>query len=93
MWRFGLLARRFSAQSAITEKVFEVLKKFDNVDPSRITAEAKFTEVGLDSLDAVEAVVALEDMLQIELTDEEALRIEDVPEAVATFSKYYKEPN
>lgn len=82
--------RRFSARQEIIEKAFEVLRKFDNIDASKLAPEARFTELGLDSLDSVEAVVALEDVLRVELTDEEALKITSVPEIVQVFSKYYK---
>ena len=89
----ALVARRFSTQSVITEKLFDVVKKIDSVDPTKLTPTARFSEIGLDSLDSVEAIVCLEDVLQIELTDEEALKITSIPEAVEAFSKYYKPPS
>mmetsp|Transcript_8871 Transcript_8871/g.13226 ORF Transcript_8871/g.13226 Transcript_8871/m.13226 type:complete len:92 (+) Transcript_8871:888-1163(+) len=89
MWRIATRLRFFSsAKTEIESKVVEVLKKFDTIDESKLSGEVTFADAGLDSLDSVEAIVALEDMLQVELTDEEALKITSVPQAVETFSKY-----
>lgn len=94
MWRLARAISRRHFTTPSTEhmqfKIFEVLKKFDTCDHSKLTQEVSFQEVGLDSLDTVEAIVALEDILGIELTDEEALKITSVPEALNTFGKYAK---
>mmetsp|Transcript_4556 Transcript_4556/g.4423 ORF Transcript_4556/g.4423 Transcript_4556/m.4423 type:complete len:96 (+) Transcript_4556:32-319(+) len=91
MWR---LARAISRRSFITipaeelqQRIFDVLKKFDTVDPAKLNKDASFKDVGLDSLDTVEAIVALEDILGIELADDEALKITSIPAAVEAFTK------
>jgi hypothetical protein len=45
----------------VTERVLQVLKGFEKVDPAKVTASAHFVnDLGLDSLDAVEVCMALE---------------------------------
>ncbi len=89
MWRWIRLSRQFSS-SELEFRVGEVLKRFNTVDATKITSSATFKEIGLDSLDSVEAVVALEEILGVELTDEEAFKITSVNEAVSIFSKHLK---
>uniref|UniRef100_A0A8C3BUU1 Acyl carrier protein n=1 Tax=Cairina moschata TaxID=8855 RepID=A0A8C3BUU1_CAIMO len=47
---------------AIRERVLYVLKLYDKIDPEKLTAEAHFVkDLGLDSLDQVEIIMAMED--------------------------------
>lgn len=84
MWRF--LIRKFST-SEMEFKVTEILKRFNTVDSSKITTTATFKEIGLDSLDSVEAIVAMEEILGVELSDEDAFKINTIQEAINIFSK------
>ena len=66
-----------------------VVKNFDQVDPSKVTPEAKFADdLGLDSLDVVEVVMAIEDEFAIEVPDQEADRISSIAEAVEYISTH-----
>eukprot|EP00008_Paramoeba_atlantica_P010120 CAMPEP_0201487692 /NCGR_PEP_ID=MMETSP0151_2-20130828/15169_1 /ASSEMBLY_ACC=CAM_ASM_000257 /TAXON_ID=200890 /ORGANISM="Paramoeba atlantica, Strain 621/1 / CCAP 1560/9" /LENGTH=126 /DNA_ID=CAMNT_0047872815 /DNA_START=49 /DNA_END=429 /DNA_ORIENTATION=+ len=57
---------------SVTERVVDVVKKFHKVDPARVTANAHFSkELGLDSLDAVELVMAIEDEFALEVPESE----------------------
>lgn len=49
------------------EKVAKVLAEYKEIDPSEITMETTFEEMGFDSLDIVEIVMNLEEELGIEL--------------------------
>jgi NADH dehydrogenase (ubiquinone) 1 alpha/beta subcomplex 1 len=54
------------------------------VNASKITPQAKFKDdLDLDSLDAVEVVMALEEEFCIEIPDSEADKIFSIPDAVA----------
>lgn len=54
------------------------------MDPTKVTDAATFKEdLGLDSLDAVEVVMAIEDEFTIEIPDSEADKILSIADAVA----------
>ena len=53
------------------------------VDPAEVTVEASFLEdLGADSLDTAELVMALEEEFDIEIPDEEAEKIAKVQDAI-----------
>ncbi|MGM0419362.1 MAG: acyl carrier protein [Bacillota bacterium] len=53
------------------------------VDPDEVTPEASFIDdLGADSLDVVELVMALEEEFDIEIPDEDAEKIETVQNAI-----------
>ena len=71
----------------VTEAIVSILKKYDKVDPSKVTAESRFKEdLGLDSLDGVEIVMAIEEEFGIQIPDSEADNILSVPDAVKYIS-------
>jgi NADH dehydrogenase (ubiquinone) 1 alpha/beta subcomplex 1 len=73
--------------SQITERVLKVVKNFPKVNKD-ISETSKFTEdLGLDSLDTVELVLAFEDEFSVEIPDEEADKIQSVPQAVSYFTR------
>lgn len=84
MWRLRILRRLGNFNDA----ALTTLKKFDKFDISKYNMSSLTAEYGLDSLDTVEFVIALEEELKVQLTDEEALAINTVDQALATFSKY-----
>jgi len=54
-------SQTFLDRKEVTERVLQVLKGFEKVDPAKVTAAAHFVnDLGLDSLDAVEVCMALE---------------------------------
>lgn len=66
-----------------------VVKNFDQVDPTKVTPDTKFTEdLGLDSLDIVEVVMAIEDEFAIEIPDQEADKIVSIKDAVEYISSH-----
>lgn len=71
------------------ERVIDVVKKFEQVDEAKVTSTSKFADdLGLDSLDAVEVVMAIEDEFAIEIPDTEADKISSVAEAVDYISSH-----
>ncbi|MCO5588239.1 hypothetical protein L7F22_042194 [Adiantum nelumboides] len=85
--------RAYAASSGLSNqeiqnRIFEVLKSFEKVDPSKISTSAAFTtDLGLDSLDAVEVVMAIEEEFSIDIPDAEADNITSVQEAIDYISK------
>jgi acyl carrier protein len=72
----------------VDEKVKEIISKQLGVDMSEVTPEASFVEdLGADSLDTVELVMAFEEAFNIEIPDEDAEKIAKVKDAVDYISK------
>ncbi len=70
--------------SAVEEKVKSIVVNQLGVNEEEVTKEASFVEdLGADSLDIVELVMALEEEFGTEIPDEEAEKIRTVGEAVA----------
>ncbi len=73
----------FLNPAEVQERIITVVKNFDKVDPAKVSPTSKFADdLGLDSLDAVEVVMAIEDEFAIEIPDAEADRIASVADAV-----------
>ena len=67
----------------ILEKVKKVVIDQLSVDESLVTPQASFTaDLGADSLDTVELVMAFEEAFECEIPDEEAEKIATVQDAV-----------
>jgi acyl carrier protein len=65
------------------EKVKEIIAKQLGVNAAEVTPEASFVEdLGADSLDTVELVMAFEETFNIEIPDEDAEKIIKVKDAV-----------
>lgn len=68
---------------AIAERVKSIIVEQLGVDEEEVTLEASFTDdLGADSLDIVELVMAFEEEFGIEIPDEEAERISNVRDAI-----------
>ncbi|KAJ9626400.1 mitochondrial acyl carrier protein [Taxawa tesnikishii (nom. ined.)] len=65
-------------------RILDLLKNFDKVnDESKLSPTSHFTnDLGLDSLDTVEVVMAIEEEFSIEIPDKEADAIHSVNQAV-----------
>ncbi|KAF9460811.1 acyl carrier protein [Collybia nuda] len=76
------------SRETIQSRVFDVLKGFEKVDPTKLTVASSFTnDLGLDSLDAVEVVMAVEEEFAIEIPDAEADEIQTVQQAIDYIAK------
>jgi acyl carrier protein len=72
----------------IEAKVKEIIINELGVEPEKVTSEASFVEdLGADSLDTVELVMAFEEEFGIEIPDEDAEQLQKVGDAI----KYLKE--
>jgi len=72
----------------VETKIFEVLKSAAKCKTDKLARKATFDELGFDSLDSVELVVAMEENLGVDIQDEDAEKIQTVDDAVNIFSKY-----
>ncbi len=68
---------------AVEERVKKIIAEQLGVEEDEVVSEAKFVEdLGADSLDTVELVMALEEEFEIESPDEDAEKIQTVSAAV-----------
>jgi acyl carrier protein len=69
---------------AIAERVKSIIVEQLGVDEEEVTQEASFTDdLGADSLDIVELVMAFEEEFGIEIPDEDAEKISNVRDAIS----------
>jgi acyl carrier protein len=69
--------------ASIAERVKQIVAEQLGVDEDQVTNEASFMEdLGADSLDTVELVMALEEEFDIEIPDEDAEKIQNVQDAI-----------
>lgn len=67
----------------VEEKVKEIIAKQLGVNPSDVVPDASFVEdLGADSLDTVELVMAFEETFNVEIPDEDAEKIAKVKDAI-----------
>jgi acyl carrier protein len=74
---------------SVSEKVKSIIVEQLGVDGDEVTADASFTEdLGADSLDIVELVMAFEEEFGIEIPDEDAEKIGRVKEAISYIEQH-----
>ena len=79
---------------SVAEKVKSIIVEQLGVEADEVTPEASFTEdLGADSLDIVELVMAFEEEFGIEIPDEDAEKINRVSEAVSYIEQHAAEKN
>ncbi len=68
---------------AVEERIKKIIAEQLGVEEDEVVPDAKFVEdLGADSLDTVELVMALEEEFEIEIPDEDAEKIQTVSAAV-----------
>ena len=71
------------SEKSIEEKISDIIVKELGVTADQVTPEAKFIEdLGADSLDTVELVMAFEEEFDIEVPDEEAEKLQSVGDVI-----------
>jgi acyl carrier protein len=75
----------------IVEKVKQIIAEQLGVDEAEVTPSASFVDdLGADSLDQVELVMALEEKFDLEIPDEDAEKIRTVQDAIDYVDKRAK---
>ena len=76
------------AEKSAADRVKEIILEQLGVNPDQVTPEAKFIEdLGADSLDTVELVMAFEEEFGAEIPDEDAEKLQTVGDVI----KYIEE--
>lgn len=77
--------------ASVEEKVKQIIVEQLGVDEAEVTPNASFVDdLGADSLDRVELIMAFEEAFDIEIPDEEAEKIKTVQDATAYVDKHAK---
>mgnify|MGYP001545536769 CR=1 FL=1 len=77
--------------STVAEKVKEIIVEQLGVDEAQVASEASFIDdLGADSLDTVELVMAFEEKFGGEISDEDAQKITSVGELMAYIEEHLK---
>jgi acyl carrier protein len=75
--------------ASVEERVKQIIVEQLGVDEAEVTPTASFVDdLGADSLDTVELVMAFEEAFGIEIPDEDAEKIATVKDAVAYIDKH-----
>ena len=70
-------------EKSVEQKVFDIIVEQLKVSPEEVTLEASFIEdLGADSLDLVELIMAMEEEFGLEISDEDAEKIQTGQDAV-----------
>lgn len=72
---------------SVEERIKEIVAGIVHVDASLLTREGSFKDVKADSLDIVQALAAVEDEYDIEISDEEAQKFQNFGDFVAYVEK------
>jgi len=75
----------------IDQRVKDIIVEQLGVKPDQVTPEAKFIEdLGADSLDIVELVMALEEEFEIEVPDDQAEKLQSVGDVIKYVEENHK---
>jgi acyl carrier protein len=72
---------------SVEEQIKDIVAKIVHVDKSIITREGTFKDLKADSLDIVQALVAVEEAFDIEIPDEEAQKFQNFGDFVSYVEK------
>lgn len=71
------------SKNDVLTRVLEVVKNFEKVDAAKVTPESHFVnDLGLNSLDVVEVVFAIEQEFILDIPDHDAEKLQSIPDTV-----------
>jgi NADH dehydrogenase (ubiquinone) 1 alpha/beta subcomplex 1 len=76
-------APTFLKEAEVEQRVLQLVKSFGKVDGKNVTRQSHFiNDLGLDSLDEVELLLAAEDEFSLEIPDADAEKIHSVDDLI-----------
>ncbi|HZT70628.1 MAG TPA: acyl carrier protein [Terriglobia bacterium] len=71
----------------VAEKVVEIIAREQHLDPGKVSIDSTFEELGIDSLDGVNIVFALEEEFKIDIPDAVAQNMKSVRQVVDSLTR------
>jgi len=75
----------------LTKRVLQVIASTQRISPEKVTLDKSFQELGIDSMDGINILFALENEFDITIPDEQAKQIRSIPEMVEGVRKLVDE--
>jgi len=75
----------------LTQRVLSTIASAQRISPEKVTLDASFQELGIDSMDGINILFALENEFDITIPDEQAKQIRSIREMVAGVEKLVQE--
>ncbi len=76
----------------IEERVINVITREQHLEPAKATIDSTFAELGIDSLDGVNIMFALEEEFGISIPDSIARQMKSVRQVVDDLTRYLENP-
>ncbi|NVL90158.1 MAG: acyl carrier protein [Desulfobacterales bacterium] len=74
---------------SVKEKIKKIIAEKLSVEPDEVVQKASFVDdLGADSLDLVELIMAMEEEFDIEISDEDAEKLQTVQDAIDYIKKH-----
>ena len=77
----------------MTERILRIIAETQRKEPAQVTIDSSFEELGIDSMDGVNIVFALENEFNINVPDEEVKTIRSVRDMVEGVRKLVEQGN
>jgi acyl carrier protein len=71
----------------VTPKVVEIIAREQHLDPGKVTPDSTFAELGIDSLDGVNILFALEEEFKLDIPDSVAQNMRSVRQVVDALTR------
>lgn len=70
-----------------TQRVIEIIVREQHLDPGKVTIDSTFAELGIDSLDGVNILFALEEEFKLDIPDSVAQNMKSVRQVVDSLTR------
>jgi acyl carrier protein len=77
----------------LTPRILRIIAETQRKDPAQVTIDSTFEELGIDSMDGVNIIFALENEFDINVPDEEVKNIRSVRDMVEGVRKLVEQRN
>ena len=79
--------RQQTVENNVAEKVIDIIAREQHLQPGVVKLDSTFAELGIDSLDAVNILFALESEFKIDIPDAVAQNMKNVRQAVDSLTR------